>query len=235
MQHHLLLDWDLDDAFAASGERNVATLYEYWAFLQLAKSIGRVCGADLSALVMERSNDGMSLGFPRGRRSRLTWALVGRGRNLTADLYFNREFLVSSRPDSSWTHAMRPDCWLRLRPDGLAGGIAADELAMWLHFDAKYRVEFVDEQFAPPDELDGTRAAEAEAVERLARSRREDLLKMHAYRDAIRGRRGPTSSIPATSNAPRSWSTTRCCRGLEPFRCVQAPLDRSARWHSIGS
>ena len=61
----LALDWDLDDAFAAS-QRNVATLYEYWAFLQLAKSVGRVCGADLSALVMERSSDGMSIGFPRG-------------------------------------------------------------------------------------------------------------------------------------------------------------------------
>ena len=185
MGAQLALDWDLDDAFAAS-QRNVATLYEYWAFLQLAKSVGRVCGADLSALVMERSSDGMSIGFPRGRRSRLTWVLVGRGRNLTADLYFNREFLVSSRPDSSWTRAMRPDCSLRLRPDGLGSGIAADDLAVWLHFDAKYRVEFVDEQFAPPDERDGARAAEAEVVERLARSKREDLLKMHAYRDAIR-------------------------------------------------
>ena len=45
----LALDWDLDDAFAAS-QRNIATLYEYWAYLQLAKSVGRVCGADLSAL-----------------------------------------------------------------------------------------------------------------------------------------------------------------------------------------
>ena len=185
MGTQLSLDWDLDDAFAAS-QRNVATLYEYWAFLQLAKSVGRVCGADLSALVMERSSDGMSIGFPRGRRSRLTWVLVGRGRNLTADLYFNRAFLVSSRPDSSWTRAMRPDCSLRLRPDGLGRGIAADELAVWLHFDAKYRVDFVDEQFAPPDERDGAQAAEAEVVERLARSKREDLLKMHAYRDAIR-------------------------------------------------
>lgn len=185
MGAQLALDWDLDDAFAAS-QRNVATLYEYWAFLQLAKSVGRVCGADLSALVMERSSDGMSLGFPRGRRSRLTWVLVGRGRNLTADLYFNRAFLVSSRPDSSWTRAMRPDCSLRLRPDGLGRGIAADELAVWLHFDAKYRVDFVDEQFGPPDERDAVQAAEAEVVERLARSKREDLLKMHAYRDAIR-------------------------------------------------
>ena len=81
---------------------------------------------------------------------------------------------------------MRPDCSLRLRPDGLGRDIAADDLAVWLHFDAKYRVEFAAEQFAPPDERDGALAVEAEAVERLARSKREDLLKMHAYRDAIR-------------------------------------------------
>ena len=135
---------------------------------------------------MERSNDGMSIGFPRGKRSRLRWVVVARGRNLTADLYFNREFLVSARPDSSWTRAMRPDCSLRLRPDGLGGDIAPDDLAVWLHFDAKYRVEFAAEQFAQPDEHDGAIAAEAEAIERLARSKREDLLKMHAYRDAIR-------------------------------------------------
>lgn len=185
MGAQLALDWDLDDAFAAS-QRNVATLYEYWTFLQLAKSVGRVCGADLSPLVMEHSSDGMSIGFPRGRGSRLTWVLAGRGRNLTADLYFNREFLASARPDSSWTRAMRPDCSLRLRPDGLGREIDADDLAVWLHFDAKYRVEFIEEQFAPPDDHDGARAAEAEVVERLARSKREDLLKMHAYRDAIR-------------------------------------------------
>ncbi|MHB8692925.1 MAG: DUF2357 domain-containing protein [Solirubrobacteraceae bacterium] len=181
----LALDWDLDDAFAAS-QRNIATLYEYWAFLQLAKSVGRVCGADLSVRVMEPSTDGMSIGFARGNRNPLSWVVVARGRTLTADLYFNREFLVSARPDASWTRAMRPDCSLRLRPGGLGTDIAPDDLAVWLHFDAKYRVEFAAEQFALPDERDGEIAAEAEAVERLARSKREDLLKMHAYRDAIR-------------------------------------------------
>ena len=104
---------------------------------------------------MERSNDGMSIGFPRGNRSRLRWVVVARGRHLTADLYFNREFLVSARPDSSWTRAMRPDCSLRLRPDGLGSDIAPDDLAVWLHFDAKYRVEFAAEQFAAPDDRDG--------------------------------------------------------------------------------
>ena len=64
--------------------------------------------------------------------------------------------------------------------------MSSDELAIWLHFDAKYRVEYADRQFAAPsmDQLD--LAADEEEIERLARSKREDLLKMHAYRDAIR-------------------------------------------------
>ncbi len=54
---------------------------------------------------------------------------------------------------------MRPDCSLRLRPrNGLGSNIAPDDLAVWLHFDAKYRVEFAAEQFAQPDEHDGALA-----------------------------------------------------------------------------
>jgi len=181
----LALDWDLQDVFGAS-QRNVATLYEYWAFLQLAKIVGRVCGADLSAQSLELSTDNLSLAFPRGKRSRLAWQTRVRGRSLTVTLYFNREFLVSALPDASWTRAMRPDCSIEIRADGHFTQVSSDELAIWLHFDAKYRVEYADRQFAAPstDQLD--LAVEEEEVERLARSKREDLLKMHAYRDAIR-------------------------------------------------
>ncbi len=217
----LALDCDLDDAFAAS-QRNVATLYEYWAYLQLAKSVGRVCGADLSALAMERSNDGMSIGFPRGKRSRLTWIVLARGRNLIADLYFNREFLVSASPDSSWTRAMRPDCSLRLRPDGLGGDIVADDLAVWLHFDAKYRLEFAAEQLAPSDERDGALAAEAEAVERLARSKREDL-QMHAYRDAIRRSAGAYVIYPGDEQRAPFMEHHEVLPGLGAFPLRPGP------------
>jgi len=181
----LALDWDIEDAFAAS-QRNIATLYEYWAFLQLARSVGRVCGEDLSARVLQASNDGLSMAFSRGKASQLRWTASARGRSLAVELYFNREFLASALPDASWTRAMRPDCSLRVRPDGLASDVSADDLSVWLHFDAKYRVEYVDQQFSTPPTDDGDRAAEAEVTERLARSKREDLLKMHAYRDAIR-------------------------------------------------
>jgi predicted component of viral defense system (DUF524 family) len=181
----LALDWDIEDIFGAS-QRNVATLYEYWAFLQLAKIVGGVCGADLSAQTLQLSSDNLSLAFPRGKRSRLGWQTLVRGRSLTVTLYFNREFLVSALPDASWTRAMRPDCSVQIRADEHFTGVSSDELAIWLHFDAKYRVEYADRQFAASsrDQLD--LAVDEEEIERLARSKREDLLKMHAYRDAIR-------------------------------------------------
>jgi predicted component of viral defense system (DUF524 family) len=181
----LALDWDIEDVFGAS-QRNVATLYEYWAFLQLAKILGGVCGADLSAQTLQLSSDNLSLAFPQGKGSPLKWQTLVRGRSLTVTLYFNREFLVSALPDASWTRAMRPDCSVQIRADEHFTDVSSDELAIWLHFDAKYRVEYADRQFAAlsRDQLD--LAVDDEEIERLARSRREDLLKMHAYRDAIR-------------------------------------------------
>ncbi len=194
----LALSWDVNDAFAAS-QRNVATLYEYWAFLQLAKCTGRVCGKDISAEVLKLTGDGMSLGFSRGRRSPLTWDVEARGRALGVELYFNREFLVSALPDASWSRAMRPDCSIRVRPTRINDDVSAEDLSIWLHFDAKYRVEHADEQFAPPGATDAEIAAQDEEVERLSRSKREDLLKMHAYRDAIRRSAGAYVLYPGVS------------------------------------
>jgi hypothetical protein len=181
----LALDWELEDIFGAS-QRNIATLYEYWAFLQLASSVGRECGSDISASTLKLSSDELSMSFRRGAASRLRWSTTARGRTMQVELYFNREFLASAVADASWSRAMRPDCSLRIGPDDSLGEVSADDLTIWLHFDAKYRVEFADEQFSRPSGDDAAWAADAEEVERLARSKREDLLKMHAYRDAIR-------------------------------------------------
>jgi uncharacterized protein len=170
----LALKWDVDDVFGAS-QRNVATLYEYWAFLQLARSVGRVCGTDLAVSAFQLSSDEMSMAFRRGAASRLQWTTMARGRTMQVELYFNREFLVSALPDASWSRAMRPDCSIRVRPDDSMGEVSAEDLTIWLHFDAKYRVEFADEQFSRPVSDDAAWAAEAEELERLARSKREDL------------------------------------------------------------
>jgi hypothetical protein len=177
----LALSWDIDDVFGAS-QRNTAALYEYWVFLQLAKSLGRVCQDDRSALTLQPASDGMSMTFRRGKASRVVWTTTVRNRQLTLELYFGRRFQPSGRPDASWTEAMHPDCSVRIRPTDMSRQVSGDDLAIWLHFDAKYRVDYRkrkvndDTTLVPDDSLSA----------RVARSKRDDIVKMHAYRDAIR-------------------------------------------------
>ena len=66
-----------------------------------------------------------------------------------------------------------PDASLRIRPkSGRPTGVDDPDLDVWVHFDAKYRVT----------EVTAARRT-GDGPSRVAR--RDDLLKMHAYRDAI--------------------------------------------------
>ncbi len=176
----------LDDLFSAS-QRNIATLYEFWCFLVLADAVGQVCGISKTAHAFDSSGDGLSLTLRSGRASVIQWDVERRGRQLTVELYFNRSFSVvrgAYLSDGSWTRAMRPDCSVRIRP--LTAVPGNNDLDVWIHFDAKYRVDRLVEQLAPTPEADDEQAAaDDERTESVARSKREDLLKMHAYRDAI--------------------------------------------------
>jgi predicted component of viral defense system (DUF524 family) len=226
----LALDWEIEDVFGAS-QRNIATLYEYWAFLQLARSVGRVCGTDLTVSVLQLSSDEMSMAFRRGTASRLQWATTARGRTMRVELYFNREFLVSALPDASWSRAMRPDCSIRVRPDDSMRDVSAEDLTVWLHFDAKYRVEFADQQFSPPAADDVQWATEAEDVERLTRSKREDLLKMHAYRDAIRRSAGAYVLYPGDEQREPFTEYHEVLPGIGAFALRPSPDGAPGRTH----
>ena len=193
----LSLDLDLDDVFAAS-QRNVATLYEYWAFLQLVEAVGIVCGERRTVEALAVSSDQLSLGFRQGAKSSVQWETSASGRRLLVEVFFNRHFRSSRDPSkiSSWSRDMRPDCSVRVRPRSGLPEVAAGSLDVWVHFDAKYRVERAREQFDSAAIEGEAAAAEAEATERLRGSKREDLLKMHAYRDAIRGSAGAYVLFP---------------------------------------
>lgn len=85
---------------------------------------------------------------------------------------------------------MRPDCSLRIAP--LNKRFDFEEV--WLHFDAKYRVEALDEVFHDDDSL----LEPSELI--LGSSKRADLLKMHAYRDAIRRSAGAYILYPGSQD-----------------------------------
>jgi uncharacterized protein len=144
----LSLDLDVDDVFAAS-QRNVATLYEYWAFLQLVEAVGAACGERRTVDALAVSSDELSLGLKQGTMSGVKWETAAGGRQLQVEVFFNRHFRSSkdSSKVSSWSRAMRPDCSVRIRPRTSLPDVSPGSLDVWVHFDAKYRVERAREQF----------------------------------------------------------------------------------------
>lgn len=180
-----------DDPFSAT-QKNVARLYEYWCFVALAGCISDIAGKRPEGLLFETNATGMSLVLKQGEPSRLSWEITIDERVLLLDLWFNKNFSKSadpSREGSSWARALRPDASLRIRPQsGRPWGTADPELDVWVHFDAKYRVEniTVDADDDKPDENPTTGA------------KRDDLLKMHAYRDAIRRSAGAYVLYPGS-------------------------------------
>lgn len=172
---------DMGDVFAAS-QRNIATLYEFWCFLALVDSLGRVCGEDRTARAFIVAGDGISMTMRSGLASKLSWSVRRGGRQLRVEVFFNRTFAGADDRRGSWSQAMRPDCSVRIRPEGSTPSrVPTQELEIWLHFDAKYRVDNLLAQLTSTpnsDELLGESTNSGGA-------KRDDLLKMHAYRDAI--------------------------------------------------
>ena len=195
--------WEDGAALFRAGQRDVATLYEYWTFLELVRIVTSLEGftadqADLG-LVSLRGNR-MSLDL---RRRGCVARVSGRrrGQPVQVEVWFNRRFSHAStaRRAGSWTEAMRPDCSVCIRPLGAA---REERIETWVHFDAKYRVSRYGSDFSEADAessvgpLDDGDAPDLRPVA-------ADLMKMHAYRDAIRRTAGAYVLYPGEDNGPR--------------------------------
>lgn len=97
----------------------------------------------------------------------------------------------------SWTKQMRPDYTLSLWPVGFTEEEAeVQELVVHVHFDAKYKVEDLGRIFGDGNsELDNEKEEQRQGI-----YKRADLLKMHAYRDAIRRTAGAYVLYPGTES-----------------------------------
>jgi uncharacterized protein len=196
------LSWEGGEDVYGAGQRDVATLYEFWAFLQLAEIVKLFCNEqslDLSDLLTV-SPDGLGLRLSQGKQQILRGSTRRYGRQIGIELYFNRNFTSrSNSPTSgSWTRPMRPDCSIRM---SLEPKIGLLEDSVWLHFDAKYKVENITELFgqqpSSEDEEDEQIVEDVNA-NREGTYKRGDLLKMHAYRDAVRRSAGAYILYPGT-------------------------------------
>ncbi|GAB7534403.1 hypothetical protein BGC_06100 [Burkholderia sp. 3C] len=176
------LSWQRNADDFDAGQRDVATLYEYWAFIQLSKIVGAAIGQpfDMSPLVRYEAN-GLTVGIRTGVETVLKGIVERFDRKIQVELCFNRTFNRDKKRVGSWTRPMRPDYSLLISP---ANEEPSSFDPIVIHFDAKYRVDFVKEIFGDDPE-DSHGVGDGEVMLNRGGVLRADLLKMHAYRDAI--------------------------------------------------
>ncbi len=149
--------------------RDVATLYEYWVFFELAAQIGTAVGADGQLFAKPRTAFDSLQGITHGTCYRYD----GFG-----ELFYNRQVPgysgISLRPDYLW-----------VPKDGRA-----------VAFDAKFRM---NHGVLETDDDD--------IAQTISTAKEDDLVKMHAYRDAIDVRAAVILDTGSTSCFRRSDKT----------------------------
>ena len=192
-----------DDVYDA-GKRDVATLYEYWVFFQLYQAVCKVFRLDekTSDELVKVAKNRMSISLRRGKILDLN-ASSEYGRKLHVRFSFNRSFSPDElKSAGTWTTRMRPDYTLSIWPGDLNEKEAeAVEAIVHVHFDAKYRLDRLEDILGKeisgaenPSMSEGDEDSDKDCAEREAAKNEEaeyiykqgDLLKMHAYNDAIR-------------------------------------------------
>jgi hypothetical protein len=150
--------------------------------------------------LIEETKDTFGIKLRSGKHLPLSGTSKQPGRGLEVRFSYNRTFSSNKTASQtgSWTKHMRPDYTLSMWPVGFTEAQAeAQELMVHVHFDAKYRLEqaasllssAADAEGASDDE-DTTEEDETKQTEVSGTYKRADLLKMHAYRDAIRRSHG---------------------------------------------
>ncbi len=180
-----------------AGKRDMPALYEAWLFFQLLNLFCKkfdVGVPDKQKLVNEKD---LSITLKQGRHACFAGKMHKGIRRLNGEFHYNRSFNHSDdhAKAGSWTRILRPDYTMTFWPGDLTIEEAEQrELAVHIHFDAKYKVHSVDRLFGREDfGENGDDPTDLEAEKREQRDgnyKRADLLKMHAYRDAIRRSEG---------------------------------------------
>tara|TARA_B110000211_G_C14088729_1_gene557915 strand:+ start:3564 stop:5948 length:2385 start_codon:yes stop_codon:yes gene_type:complete len=215
-----------EDVYGA-GKRDIATLYEYWLFFILYDLFNdrfkfsqlEQEGKSYDHLI-QKTDKGLNIIVKAGQHTALSGKILKDRRELNFKFSFNRTF--SGNEDNypnpgSWTVSMRPDYTLSVWPTGLKeyqkdNGERESEIQeqiVHIHFDAKYKVDYPLNSNKKDIKLSNeqNKIEEQEELNDIKKNEREgkfknaDLLKMHAYKDAIRRTGGAYVLYPGSKEA----------------------------------
>ena len=183
------LTWSGGDDVYQAGKRDVAQLYEYWVFFVLLEIISKHFDIPIQEYEsLFNMNNGLSLSLKQGKTTALNGTYNSGSRQFNICLYYNRSFSGgNSFPDAgSWTINMRPDYTLSIWPIELSEKEAeVQEEMVHIHFDAKYKIANAYDLFKADLDLDKEYTENKKGIYKQI-----DLIKMHAYKDAIRRSEG---------------------------------------------
>jgi hypothetical protein len=226
----LSVTWDgyFEKDDGAYDVRSVAALYEYWLFFRLdailrSKEIGLIpIESDNPDEAYNKPQGGLHIRLAKGRRSSKRYHRKGTPEfpcPMTVELFYEREFKKSPPHErGSYSRSFKPDFTLAIYPTRFAthgedSEKAASEAGqiVYLHFDAKYRIESIESALGKPDDGygEGGTLEEEDDEEAAGVHKRADLLKMHTYNDAIRRTAGSYVLFPGpdldVSESPEEW------------------------------
>jgi predicted component of viral defense system (DUF524 family) len=213
------ITWKGGDNVYKAGKRNVAALYEYWVFFKLLDIVKETFHLTLTEedekKLVKTDKDHINLELKQGHTKMIGGQFHEASRTLNVRLYYNRTFSTSGQLDKSgsWTTAMRPDYTLSIWPGNIEESEAEEQdIIVHIHFDAKYKLNKILLNDKEPDEThtidaDNQELSEDELImirekqeEEKGIYKRVDLLKMHAYKDAIRRTSGAYILYPGSEN-----------------------------------
>jgi len=209
------LAWDQTEESYGGPTRNVATLYEYWVFLQIHQILDEMQGVTRDAYnprpvddaepFLETKDGELHIHLKRGKKTCAPFTIqLDTGIRLRLHLYYERVFQLETAATeaASYSRQFKPDYTLAVFPASYANEADAAKHGKiaYLHFDAKYRAENLKMIFGDdvPD-LD----KEKDDSKATATYKRGDLLKMHTYNDAVRQTAGSYVLYPGTDTEKR--------------------------------
>ena len=238
------LDWlGREDAYDGT-TRNVALLYEYWLYFiiyQLLKHELKLEEIKIDPIekmgilpFVEPDPRGLRISLKQGKTSISAFRRTyDDGSKLRIHLYYNRSFYPSGENNEllacgSYTRIFRPDYTLVIFPEGYAqtgkDPLKSESFAeqeghiAYLHFDAKFRVEFLSQLFGKEHKtlFDEKNDIQTEILKDLDMEHQEitttdmykrgDLYKMHTYNDAIRRTVGSYVLYPGKDKSDTRFS-----------------------------
>lgn len=218
----LQLNWKGKDKVYDGESKNVALLYEYWLLFELYKIVKSIEGCvavkteEEPFLMLE---DGITIYLEEGKKSCQSFEIKNYG--VKINLYYNRTFsrteFKNTKYEGSYSRPFRPDYTLAIFPISFVQGENNGEeeaivngAVSYIHFDAKYRISDLTSLIGENrvSELEEAELSDDKISSVVNTYKRGDLLKMHAYNDAIRRTIGSYVLYPGSYSMKGSENET---------------------------